>query len=113
MSIQYRREPELNRCPVCQREVRIKSSMPFGDAPCPNCGCLLWFIGLPSQDRLLFEYEASEAIRDRVMEALADFLGVTKQKLESDPSLLLDQRIDSLDMVELMMELGEEFRTQE
>ena len=113
MSIQYPGHPELNRCPVCQREVRIESSMPFGDAPCPNCGCLLWFIGLPTQDRLLFEYEAAEAIRDRVMEALADFLGVSKYQLESDPSLLLDKRIDSLDMVELMMELEEEFRTQE
>jgi hypothetical protein len=32
-----------NRCPACGKEVRIEPSIPPGDAPCPNCGHLLWF----------------------------------------------------------------------
>jgi hypothetical protein len=33
-----------NRCPVCGNEVKIEPSMPVGDAPCPHCGTLLWFM---------------------------------------------------------------------
>lgn len=32
-----------NRCPVCGASIRIEPSFPPGDAPCPNCGSLLWF----------------------------------------------------------------------
>ncbi len=32
-----------NRCSVCGSEIRIDPSRPPGDAPCPNCGHLLWF----------------------------------------------------------------------
>jgi len=32
-----------NRCPVCGNSIRIEPSIPPGDAPCPNCGSLLWF----------------------------------------------------------------------
>ena len=33
-----------NHCPVCGNSVRIEPSIPPGDAPCPNCGSLLWFV---------------------------------------------------------------------
>lgn len=33
-----------NRCPVCQHDIRISPSEPTGDAPCPHCGVLLWFV---------------------------------------------------------------------
>jgi len=33
-----------NRCPICGKSVRIEpSSFPTHDAPCPQCGHLLWF----------------------------------------------------------------------
>jgi anti-anti-sigma factor len=32
-----------NRCPVCGAHLKIESSEPAGDAPCPRCGHLLWF----------------------------------------------------------------------
>lgn len=32
-----------NRCPICGEAVTVDPSMPTGDAPCPACGCLLWF----------------------------------------------------------------------
>jgi len=32
-----------NRCPICGQSIRIEPSIPSGDAPCPNCGSLLWF----------------------------------------------------------------------
>jgi hypothetical protein len=36
-------EGEPNRCPVCGSAVRVEPSLPALDAPCPACGCLLWF----------------------------------------------------------------------
>jgi anti-anti-sigma factor len=32
-----------NRCPLCGAVNAIEPSNPPGDAPCPNCGHLLWF----------------------------------------------------------------------
>jgi anti-anti-sigma regulatory factor len=32
-----------NRCPVCGSFIEVEPSDPPGDAPCPNCGHLLWF----------------------------------------------------------------------
>ena len=36
-------EGSPNQCPVCGSTIRIEPSDPAGDAPCPNCGHLLWF----------------------------------------------------------------------
>jgi hypothetical protein len=33
-----------NLCPICGNHVRIEPTVPPGDAPCPSCGHLLWFI---------------------------------------------------------------------
>ena len=44
MSISSRTPEGLpNRCPVCGVDLIIDPSIPPGDAPCPNCGSLLWF----------------------------------------------------------------------
>lgn len=36
-----------NRCPLCGTDLRLEPSNPPGDAPCPNCGHLLWFYPQP------------------------------------------------------------------
>jgi anti-anti-sigma factor len=36
-------EGQPNRCPVCGSDLKIEPSDPAGDAPCPQCGHLLWF----------------------------------------------------------------------
>jgi len=36
-------EGDRNVCPVCGHQLRIEPSADTRDAPCPNCGCLLWF----------------------------------------------------------------------
>ena len=95
-----------NRCPVCGANVWIEPSAVFGDAPCPQCGCLLWFIGLGSKTRL-FEYEKSEELRERLMDRVCENLGVNKEAL-NDPDFLKEVGPDSLDIVELVMELDEE-----
>jgi len=36
-------EGEPNHCPICHHDVIVDPSLPFGDGPCPHCGCLLTF----------------------------------------------------------------------
>jgi len=69
-------------CPVCGKPVVIEPSQPAGDAPCPHCGCLLWFTGTPEPPRIYAFQEflisdrsvrtkeqAIAAILDRLVEA--------------------------------------------
>jgi mannitol/fructose-specific phosphotransferase system IIA component (Ntr-type) len=45
-------EEEPNYCPVCRHWVQIEPSRPPGDAPCPQCGHLLWFAQASPIERL-------------------------------------------------------------
>ncbi len=80
--------------------------MPFGDAPCPNCGHLLWFLNLPGET-LIYEHQEAQTIRDRFIELVSQWLGVSREQVLADPSLAKDLIKDSLDLVELVMELEE------
>jgi acyl carrier protein len=75
-----------NRCPICGAEFVLEPSQPTGDAPCPQCGHLLWWFRekFAGHRRL----EAEQVIYDTLLHDLSD---------------------DSLDQVELIMELEEEF----
>jgi anti-anti-sigma factor len=37
-------EGRSNHCPVCGSDLMIEPSDPAGDAPCPRCEHLLWFV---------------------------------------------------------------------
>ncbi len=100
-------EGSPNHCPICQSEVRIEPSKFCGDAPCPKCGCLLWFITFSGESQMFFEYEAAELIRDRVMEYFTTELGMSTEALESKS--LEDLGVDSLEIAELVMELEEQY----
>jgi len=97
-----------NRCPICGNEVCIEPSLPFGDAPCPHCGHLLWFIAANRQTQFFIPANDAER-RDRVMEIIAEQLGVSADELRVNSQLLNELGDDSLDMVELAMALEEEF----
>jgi acyl carrier protein len=73
-------EGQSHLCPVCGKWATTEPSYPGGDSTCPSCGHLLWWF------------------RDRF-----------GQNLELYSSLTEDAGIDSLDVVELVMELEEEF----
>ena len=115
-------EGEPNHCPVCGSEVRTEPSRPLGDAPCPVCGTLLWFKQAAGEFKQAavetWFYEAAklgpifEALRD----VLATYLGMpaaeirltTPLRRASDP-FAAEVGIDSLDLVELTMEIEEDF----
>ena len=49
------------------------------------------------------------SVQDRVIDIVAEQLGVDKEKITSETSFVNDLGADSLDQVELVMELEEEF----
>lgn len=57
---------------------------------------------------MLFERESAHSLREGVIRILAEKLGVDPRKIEANPALLNDFHADSLDVVELVMELEEE-----
>lgn len=100
-------EGSPNRCPVCGNQVTIEPSLFFGDAPCPSCGTLLWFLLTASEPRF-YEHAAADSLRSRVIRLVAEQLGITQADLDCDPTRLKSLEVDSLDVVELVMEMEEE-----
>jgi acyl carrier protein len=92
-------EGEPNRCFLCGSVISIEPSVPPGDAPCPNCGQLVWFaIQKLGNERAPL-----------LLQILREHLGMDLNSLSRGSRFLEDIGADSLDMVELVMALEEEF----
>jgi anti-anti-sigma regulatory factor len=52
-------EGRPNHCPVCGFDLQIEPSDPAGDAPCPQCGHLLWFVWEELGDAQVIKLAAS------------------------------------------------------
>jgi acyl carrier protein len=97
-----------NHCPVCDALICIEPSQPPGDAPCPSCGVLLWFI--PTSGGMRFHpTDAATPVRERIAEILSRELGVNRENVVHSLSSFADLGVDSLNIVELVMELEMEF----
>jgi anti-anti-sigma factor len=58
MSISSRTpEGEPCRCPLCGAENDVEPSSPPGDAPCPQCGHLIWFSAEHGGGELNLKYQ--------------------------------------------------------
>ncbi len=104
-------EGQPNRCPVCDANVCIDPSPLFGDATCPRCGSLLWFLNVQPHSHV-FERSRSVSVRGRVIAVVAEQLGVDPDRIAENTSFADDFDADSLDTIELVMELEEEFDLQ-
>ena len=63
------------RCPICGAKVRLEPSAPLSDAPCPNCGHLIWFA--PS-DELIGQ------TRTRIRDLVADIHKLASSDVPAD-----------------------------
>src|ERR1700692_53635 len=97
-----------NNCPICNAQICIEPSQPPGDAPCPNCGTLLWFFNTSAGMRV-YEAKAVAPLKDKILQVICEDLGVNKEEVSPTTSFVEDVRWDLLDIVELVMELEEEF----
>lgn len=103
-------EGQPNHCPFCDVKIIIEPSQPFGDAPCPSCGQLLWFSR--RRDGLMFYDSTTAKIKkSRIRHLIAQQLGINENKIPTNIQDfdLFAQGNDSLDVAELVMELEEEF----
>jgi hypothetical protein len=100
-------EGEPAACPLCGAEVRVEPSILIGDATCPRCGQWLWFVHMAERTRLWDAHE-TQPLHARLLAVLARRLGVDPATIANNPRLLTDLAADSLDVVELVMELEEE-----
>ena len=105
-------EGRPNHCPLCDKDLVLEPSLPFGDAPCPHCGQLLWFMNVGSETRY-FKNKSGEPIEPRLVQLVAEQLGIPVEELlrrtgDADLSFFDELRMDSLDVVELVMELEDE-----
>jgi len=82
-----------SNCPLCGATNNIDYSEPGSDAPCPNCGHLLW-----ASAQLL------KSLTNRLEEVLNSSTGATTANTRFE-----DLGADSLDTVELVMELEEDY----
>lgn len=87
-----------NHCPVCGADPCIEPSQPFGEAPCPNCGALLWFVSIDSTMHL-------GRSSDELWDDIAERFGVDREAVRA--GRWNEFGLDSLDLVELVMELEE------
>lgn len=85
-----------SHCPLCGTSVNIEYSDPAGDAPCPNCGCLLW---------------ASAELVESITKQTLDVLSTVPDAITVD-TRFADLNADSLDFVELVMKLEDEYDIQ-
>jgi acyl carrier protein len=95
-----------NYCPICAKVICIEPSHPPGDAPCPNCGTLLWFFHTSASMRF-YESKVIAPYRDKILQAISENLGVDKERISSSTSFSEDLGADSLAIVEVVMELEE------
>jgi acyl carrier protein len=101
-------EGQPTSCPLCMAHVIIEPSVFIGDATCPHCGQLLWFIQTADTAQL-FDAQQSQECKHRVLEILASQLGLDRDEIANNAALFDAIGADSLDIVELVMELEEEF----
>ncbi len=55
------------RCPICNTAVSVLPCEPLGDAPCPNCGTLLWPILLNATAYLIQAEIVSAELRREML----------------------------------------------
>lgn len=96
------------RCPSCNAKIHIESAILFGDATCPTCEASFGFVQF-SNDVRFFDPEIEPSIREHLIKILSARLHVELDQITNHSDLLDQLKLDSLDQVELIMELEEEF----
>jgi acyl carrier protein len=95
-------------CPVCEAAVPLQPSHPYGHTACPQCGAMLWFRRGPA-GFWFHDEQKVWPIRKKVQEIVGENLGVEPQRLTDSSLFIQDVGADTLDIVELVMELEEGF----
>jgi acyl carrier protein len=91
------------QCPVCAAIICLEPSGPEGDAPCPYCGEMLWFLRVANSIRYYPRNELSPETRQRFTAFLARWFH--HKDAEEGVTWLDSLALDSLDVAEFLTEL--------
>ncbi len=97
------------RCPACEAAVPLEAAQRYGEAMCPRCGKRLWF-ARQHNGVWLHDADRAAAIRERVRSIVAHNLGIESSAVKDSTTFIEDVGADTLDIVEFVMELEEEFK---
>jgi acyl carrier protein len=100
-------EGEPAQCPVCNALVCIEPSQPSGDAPCPNCGTLLWLYRSSTATQL-YESNTVAPIRDHILQIISNSSGILKERIDLSKSFI-ENGMDSFDLLDFFFELEHNF----
>ena len=78
-------------CPYCEKDVALELPLPFGLAPCGNCGQRVWFLTVHSE-RSFFQFEA------------ARFVAQLFERLEAEQPLPKQLGLDAFDIMEMIID---------
>jgi acyl carrier protein len=101
-----------NQCPACgalDPGGRARALSKYGETPCQHCGKWLWF-AKQRNGTWFHELERVALVRRRVHEIVAEHLGVNQEFITDSTSFTVDIGADTLDIVELVMNIEEEFK---
>jgi hypothetical protein len=93
-----------NRCPVCRAALAAPPAAVHGERDCPRCGAGLWFL-LFSDGPTFFVRRPGESVHDLIADLAGPRLGLTSVQVKD-----MLQGADSLDVVELVMEIEDALR---
>jgi acyl carrier protein len=86
-------------CPACGAVICLEPAGAVGDAACPYCGHLLWFVHLAGQMVFYPQEEVAAARRQKMAKALAQW----SRKHGAD--LRQADELDSLDVIDMFRHL--------
>ena len=96
-----------NSCPHCENELAAEANTLFGDTQCPACDKKLWYLSAANEARF-FDYEMSADHRNTTYSFVAERFEVDVSRLQDNPKILDELDIDSLEALEMLMDLEEE-----
>jgi acyl carrier protein len=89
-------------CPLCDAVICLEPSGPVGDAPCPYCGHLLWFVQLAGQVQYYSAEDVPATRRQKIYDVIANWAR------DNEVDLNAVHELDSFDLAQLFLELESE-----
>ncbi|MEL6896813.1 MAG: phosphopantetheine-binding protein [Planctomycetota bacterium] len=94
-------------CPSCSAVMDVSQEIFFGDAQCHTCNRGICYLNAPNETHV-FPLEGNQALREEVIARIAEQLQAPVSEVVDNPHLLDDYGLDSLQILQLLVQLEEE-----
>ena len=94
-------------CPLCDAEIFVQEPRFLGCISCASCEKELWYMDIPD-DRRFFSMQHSDHVLQSACEFIGEELGVSPEEVTDNPDLLIDNGVDSLQLLQIVMDMEEQ-----